>query len=266
MDHAGPFGDAAQPHSAPADLHTAADQLRARISGHDRRSRGWPVVRAKRIHQARDGGQQPIHRQLHANHTGAHHKDGVIVCAERLCNRLLSSDAGVDVALYAGAGIGAAGVDDHRVNALWTEVQQHPIVDHRRGGKGVLREDRRSATRDGAGDQRQISIAVLLDAGGNAGNVEASNRVRRCLGSERRIEGLRLHRGLSDQIEFTFTSIALEVGCIVNFLILAVTTPLNAQHRFHLERQAKQLDKAFSVGLVVDIVLVEGDVILAVEA
>jgi hypothetical protein len=60
-------------------------------------------------------------------------------------------------------------------------------------------------------------------------------------------------------------SVTLEV-IVVDFVEIAHPATLQPQHGLDLEWQTKQLDKAFSVSLIVDIVLIKGDVVLAVQA
>jgi hypothetical protein len=114
------------------------------------------------LHHGRDAGQQFVHRQLRADHARAHHKDGMLVRAQ-VCGNLFGCEACVDLTLDAGAGVGAAGIDEHRVDGFRIESEQLAVIGHRRGRKEVARENACGAAGHDAGHQRQVRRARLLD-------------------------------------------------------------------------------------------------------
>ena len=101
----------------PADGEAVARRerlLRLRVGGHDRVRRLVPAVVGERGDGSVDARQQPVHRQLHADHAGREHEHLLGRDAEQR-GRMRGRGDRVRVAGRAGRGVRDARVDDDRL-------------------------------------------------------------------------------------------------------------------------------------------------------
>ena len=145
-------------------------RLGARVSGHDGRGE---VGRRRRRRAELAAAAMPgptLHRQRHADDAGRGHGDlpraGEGVGGQRPHARR------VPEALVAGAGVGVARVDDHGAQApARRRAAREP---HRRRRRGVRGEQDRRGAGHGRAEDADIAPAAALEAGVQAGGLEAA--------------------------------------------------------------------------------------------
>src|SRR5690606_10294374 len=167
-EHARALGD---PADRPARLAGAHGVLGNGVGGHDRDggvlAAGLGEGGGGRVH----AGQELVHREALADEPGGADGDLGGAAAEG-GGGLLGGGVGVLEAFGAGAGVGAAGVED---DGLELPVGQHLLGPFDGCGLDAVAGEAAGGRLGGAvvDDQREVGLAGVLDAGGDAGGPEA---------------------------------------------------------------------------------------------
>ncbi len=149
-----------------------------------------------------------------------------------------------------------AAVDHHPVNARGIEVHHLPVIQNQGGRELALRASSRGRAGSRAGNHRHVQIPGQLDAGRHAGRIESGN--------------VGLGPCVPDLSAFGHGSLLVsagEPGCGPPESSGSVGSgPVGPHQGLHLERQAEQANETLRVLLIVNVVLLEGHVVLAIQA
>ena len=162
-DHAGALGDAGDGDRPAPDDELARGRLGQRVGGHDRLGGQAPLIGLQVGQCSRQSIDDALARQVFHDDAGGErqHLRGRDV---QLLRQRLASGVRAPQAVGAGAGVGIAGVDQQRADAVaGSEVRAANL--HRRGTEAVLREHAGDAGALGQGQHQQVASMRLAHAG-----------------------------------------------------------------------------------------------------
>ena len=113
MDHSRALGHAADADAAAAQIRLQSDLLSHQIGGEDGGGCRGPTLGTEGRHQGIKTRQQGAHRNRHADHTGGADQHLFRRQTQPIGDGLGGPQA-IDQAPIAGAGIGLAGIGEHR--------------------------------------------------------------------------------------------------------------------------------------------------------
>jgi hypothetical protein len=188
-----PLGDAGDAHLGPVDRRLGVGALGEGVGGHDRPRRRAPGLAAQALLDLGEAMDDLGVVQQHPDDPGGGDHHVALAAVEALGGGRADPAHGVGARL-AGEGVGAAGVDHRRADALALGHRQvtlapvdggrsHAVAGEHPGGAGAL----------GEVDDQQVVALVLVEAGPAGGELDAGDRRN---GRERHGERRDQHTGL----------------------------------------------------------------------
>ena len=175
LDHPGAFGHPADRDPRAAEIDRGGRLLGERIGRHDGARGHRTLIGAERAHRQRQPGADLLDRQCDADDAGR--RD------EHLFGRAADQPGGLrghvarDLQPFvARARVGAPAVDDDGARHAARAREVLARDEHGRRLGAVGREDRGRRRRRIRDEEREVRVAVRLDAGADAGRAEAARR------------------------------------------------------------------------------------------
>ncbi len=162
--------------------------FRPGIRCHNRARSRFPVV-AKRVRRQLNTALDLVHRKLRADDARRHHQHFVFRAADFFSDPARSLQS-IVYSFLAGAGVGAGRVDGDSADMVRVVLQPLHVHQHRRGLDLIGGEDARCRTGCVTDNEREIQLAVFLQAAVDARHLETVDFLNR---------GLHVRHGRSPQ-------------------------------------------------------------------